>query len=280
MHWITSSIASFFSDILYGILDVIGDYINKIFALVAAMNDIPLLDKAMTYTTTLGLVLIVIIGIKKGIEIYILQVEGDAEEDPMDLLIRCIQGAAVVMTSAWIYKELIKISGLVTNDIVGSVTYKGFKDNTTSILGSIVSSMSTNGLIWIVMLLVLTIGIILFCFTAGIRGAELALGKILLPIFAVDLVTTNRERWNNFFSGYMVLAFGYALQVLSFKVFITLFASASFGNVTNIICCFGWLVLMIRAPRWIEKYAYTSGVGGAVKGGARTAAYAVPMALK
>ena len=114
-------------------------------------------------------------------------------------------------------------------------------------------------------LFIILIGFIIFCVVAGVRGAELTLMKLLLPLFAVDLLTTNRERWNNFFTTYMITFFSYSLQLICFKMCSMTFMAINYDGDYSIrfVTVLGWLILMIRAPRWLEKFAYSSGIGNA-----------------
>ena len=117
---------------------------------------------------------------------------------------------------------------------------------------------------YILTLLLLLVGFIIFSIVAGIRGAELTLMKILFPLFAVDLLTTNRERWNSFFTTYVITFLSYSVQLLCFKLCNMTFVTIDYGGNFNIrfITVIGWMVMMIRAPKWMEKFAYSSGLGG------------------
>lgn len=90
----------------------------------------------------------------------------------------------------------------------------------------------------------------------------------ILPIFASDIVSTNNEKWSSFFASYLVLFFGYSIQLFCFDMFINSFASLEFsetldfheGTVTWMLLI-GWLLMSIKAPKWLDRYTYSSGVG-------------------
>ena len=54
-----------------------------------------------------------------------------------------------------------------------------------------------------------------------IRGVDLGLMKILLPIMACDLTSIRQEKWNNFIASFVVVAFGYIVQMVLYKLAIT-----------------------------------------------------------
>lgn len=280
MNWITEGIANFMSDLTYGILDFIGDYINNIFVLIVQLNDTKIISSATTYTVTLSIILVGIMAIKDGINIYVLQTEGNAEDEPLDILTRTGKAIAFITCNGWVFSTMLNLSKLVVGDVVGSVSGVDIKSNTSDILTVIFRDLTTNGVIWTILIFIMIICIIIFSIMAGVRGAELMLFKILFPFFCIDLVKSTPERFNNFFASYIVTMFGYVIQLLAFKIFTVMYASASFGEVQNIIACLGWLIVMIRAPKWLEKFIYTSGVGNVLKGAGRTGMFMLPYLSK
>ena len=93
--------------------------------------------------------------------------------------------------------------------------------------------------------------------------------KLFMPIFAIDLLTSSRERWNNFFMGYMLAFFTYAIQILFYTVAMKTYVSASFSNRMNLVAACIWMIIAIRAPQFLEKYLYKSGVSSAASSGIR-----------
>ena len=66
-------------------------------------------------------------------------------------------------------------------------------------------------LIWNNMMICMMIGFIMLVIKAALRGVELAVMKILVPIFSVDNITVSAERWNAFLTAYVVVFFGYII---------------------------------------------------------------------
>jgi len=280
MNWITKNIANFMTDVITGILTLFGDVIDTIFDVMVVLNKTSIISTALTFTTVFGASLLVIMALKQGLDTYVLRTEGDSGEDPIDLLARCSKAVAIMLCNPFIFDELFNFSRAFNNDLVGEVNSSGIIVHAQDLITTIIIDLSSVGLIWLILLLVLAIGLICFCIMAAIRGGELMLFKILFPIFAVDMIAPGKERWNQFITAYAVSFFGYTIQRLSFQVFVYLFIRVAVGQLPYMIACIGWGVIMIRAPKWLEKFAYSSGLSSALKGGARTGVMMLPYVFK
>ena len=272
MGWLAKQIAKLLLNLAEGMLDFFGDFINNIFYDIAAVNDNEIVSAVVLFTTTLALVLIVVLAAKQIYCTYILQTSGDPDSDPLNYLVRVSISIAFISCNGWIFTELMNLSKALTTDVTGAADL-GLTAQGEAVL-SAMDEVGNSLLIFAIIFVVIMVAIIMFSIVAGIRGAELVLMKILFPIFALDYVTDTRERWNGFIVSYLVCFLGYTLQMLFFSMFSTIFGYIQAGQLdVALIATCGWAVLMIRSPKWLERYVYTSGVarsgGGAIKGAAR-----------
>ena len=102
------------------------------------------------------------------------------------------------------------------------------------------------------------------CFVAMIRGVELGLMKILLPIMACDLTSIRQEKWNNFIASFVVVAFGYIVQMVLYKLAITY---AVQSDILSLLKAFVCLFFFIKTPNWLQKFAYSSGLKDTARSG-------------
>ena len=109
---------------------------------------------------------------------------------------------------------------------------------------------------------------ILFFVSAVLRGAEVTLNKVLLPIFAVDMLKANPERWNMFIFQYFISFISYLVQMFCFQMYAILYAHLDFTDFRQYLVMVAWLILCIKAPKTLEKYIYATGTGRAVSQGA------------
>lgn len=284
--WLLKLILSTFAELIKITIIQADFIINNIFTLTYAMNNLVALQTVFDYTRDISIALVSLYVIKQGIDIYMLQIEGDPDADPLEMVTRVSVTVATIMCSQWVIDFLIDVSRDFTNEMTRFVL-----PNTTSISESIVNYLNTNamamtGAAIFQVLIGIAIGICnwLFLFKAAKRGTELMLFKVVVPIFAIDNLNTSRERWNNIKNELLVCMFGYSIQVLCYFIFIFLWAGIMDPvvgiNLIYLFACFGWMGFVMSAPVWLKKFVYSSGVGNATKGGARSVAYILPSILR
>jgi hypothetical protein len=281
MNWILKNWGEILTDLISGMMNFFDNLINNLFVYVADANlQNRLVTNAATYTTLLGIALITFFGIKQYFTTYVMETDGDPDADPLDILVRCSQAVAICCSNDFIFTYFLEFSKAFVTDLAGSPGSIDIKVSITELVNNIINGMTTQGIIFATILLIMVIGLIVFCVIAGIRGAELSFMKILLPIMAVDLVTTNRERWNSFLASYIMIFLYYGIQLLSYRMFMFSLADVN-GTVLSkeLIVALGWFVLMLRSPKWMEKFIYSSGLGRATGGALRTASFVLPKFL-
>jgi hypothetical protein len=282
ISWLLSAFTDAINDLINGTLDFFGDFVNNIFFYVAEVNlDNKLVINAATYTTLLSISLITLLGVKQYFTTYVMETSGDPDSDPLDILVRCSEAVAVCCSNDFITTYFFKFSKAFATDLGES---GGLIDLKPTFLDLIKVSATSGGpvqTVFLFILLLLVIGIVVFSIIAGIRGAELSLMKIMLPIMSVDLVTANRERWGNFFISYAVTFLYYGLQLLCYRMFLGSLMCVTVSVMSKeLLITFGWFFLMLRSPKWLEKFIYSTGFGRGVAGAGRTAGFMLPNLIK
>ncbi len=280
ISWMLSNFTDVIYDLINGMLDFFNNFVNNIFFYVAEVNlSNRLVINAATYTTLLGITLITLIGVKQYFTTYVMETSGDPDSDPLDILVRCSEAVAICSSNDFIATYFFKFSKAFATDLGESGGTIDLKPTIMDLIATIARTPSSFIFVFIIFLLV--IGILVFSIIAGIRGAELSLMKIMLPIMSVDLVTTNRERWGNFFISYAVTYLYYGLQLLCYRMFLASLMTVSVSVMSNeLLITFGWFFLMLRGPKWLEKFIYSSGVGRGFAGAGRTAGIMLPNLIR
>ena len=263
MNWITKNIMGFIADLMSGFLDMFGKLINNVFEVIADINlENQIVVNANNFMVLCSLAFLAFAAGKQILDVYVFQTSGDPDAEPLQLAVRLAQACAVICSSGWLFNEFLKFSKYFTTDLLASASNTDVQGHMKSLLEAADAAVS-QFIGYNITLLVILVGLIIFMVVAGIRGAELTLMKVLFPLFAVDLITTNRERWNNFFTTYVVTFLGYSIQLLCFRMCSETFVGLNFDAYypVRFLTTIGWIVLMIRAPKWMEKFVYSSGVG-------------------
>lgn len=280
MNWLLELFYDAIFELIVGMVTFLGGLVNNIFGLMYLLSSKLSLGLIREYTVGIGISLVVIFSIKQGIDVYVLKTEGDPDADPLELFTRIAQTIATITCGNWVIQQLIYYATVATQEISSklSVDTNDVSITILSVVNGTSAMVGIAALIYMVIYAIMVITLFIMVFMAAKRAAELEWFRILLPIMAVNMITTSRERWNSFRTELVICIFGYIAQVVSFNVFVMILKQVA-NNPTNIFLLFaaiGWLMIVVTAPKWLEKISYSSGVGNATKGGARSALNVLP----
>lgn len=270
MSWLFENVCDFISSAIGGTVDFFGELVNNIFYFIIdyGVNNAYVIG-AQKLFITIALALIALVVLKIVTAGYLLETDYDSDADPFNLLVRIAETVAIITNSGWLFNYLLNASKDFTTDIIGSVAETGYAGQTRSLLSVDLSGMANMLLPYLAMIALMLIAIIIFTVVAGLRGGELIFMNLLLPVFALDLLTSSRERWNNFIMGYFTAFFTYGIQILLYNVALKSYATASYSEPLYFITAVTFLIMAIRSPKFLERYLYRSGVSTAATSGMR-----------
>lgn len=268
MSWVTKKIYDFLMDLIDGAIETFSDLIIDVFT--GEVSEIVSSSQvlgAVMVTTGVATALISLMVIKQLFCIYILETEGDPDSDPLQQLVKASISIALMQTNSVVLSYLLHYAVLFgTNILIGTGNISNNladSEGFINTLGNAGISLIVAAIFWIIYL----IGVILLTFKASLRTVELAIMEILYPIFCLDILTVQQERWKAFFTSYLVTIFGYIIQILCFMLSLTF----GFGGIEEFFIALAFLFFAVKAPNWLEKYVYSSGAGKSAVGTARSA---------
>lgn len=270
MSWLFENVCDFISSAIGGTVDFFGELVNNIFYFIIdyGVNNAYVIG-AQKLFITISLALIALVVLKIVTAGYLLETDYDSDADPFNLLVRIAETVAIITNSGWLFNFLLNASKDFTTDIIGSVAETGYAGQTRSLLSVDLSGMANMLLPYLAMIALMLVAIIIFTVVAGLRGGELVFMNLLLPVFALDLLTSSRERWNNFIMGYFTAFFTYGIQILLYNVALKSYATASYSEPLYFITAVTFLIMAIWSPKFLERYLYRSGVSTAATSGMR-----------
>ena len=270
MSWLFENVCDFISSAIGGTVDFFGELVNNIFYFIIdyGVNNAYVIG-AQKLFITIALALIGLVVLKIVTAGYLLETDYDSDADPFNLLVRIAETVAIITNSGWLFNFLLNASKDFTTDLIGSVAETGYADQTRSLVSVDLSGMANMLLPYLAMIALMLVAIIIFTVVAGLRGGELIFMNLLLPVFALDLLTSSRERWNNFIMGYFTAFFTYGIQILLYNVALKSYATASYSEPLYFITAVTFLIMAIRSPKFLERYLYRSGVSTAATSGMR-----------
>ncbi len=269
MSWISKKICEFFTDLCDGLVETLNALLLHVFSSTAIVNGTQI-QACVVAVQTVATVLVSLMVVKQLFSVYILETDGDSESDPLSYLVKTSISLALIWTCPVITNLLISYAGELYEFIQGRYNVEvGMNNNFRQMLAD---TGELSPLSLVLFAVIYTIAMVLLVIKAALRGVELAIIEIVYPIFCVDIVTTSQERWKTFFSSYIVVALGYIIQLLCLNL------SYCYGSGTEKwIYGLAFLFFAVKAPNWLEKFAYASGAGRSAAGVIRSAMYMIPM---
>lgn len=282
MNWITKNIFfGFIGDVADDGVKFVSNQIINLFDKNVELMTTKEIAAAVLVTTTVASVLLIIMTFKTIFTTYVTETEGDPDADPLQIWVKVSIVLALINSNDFIYVTFQKLSSNFTKDLVGSISCAEYFDAVRLTLA--VLTKSKNGIAAMTTIVASVICVLVLAFKAGIRAGELVLFKTIWPIVCIDKLGANSERFNAFFSSYVITFFGYSIQLfclrLAFNKMIAGMTHIKVADLADYFAAIVFFYLAICTPKWLEKFAYSSGIGQRIGNGARSAMYILPSIL-
>lgn len=273
MDFLLKAIANFIGNVTTALMESVLLTFNDVFqSLVKSFVEQSAVTSIHNAFVGLSIFLIMLFCMNSYFNTYITETDGDPDADPLDILVRGAKAVAFSCCSGWIFGTFMNFTSSLADM---AITELGENEDWTISLSSAVQALMTNisgmGFIWLVVILVLVIGIIAFYVIATIRAIELMLMYIILPLFCSEICFSSHERMNGIVTSICVTGLYYILQLICFYMLCRSIISMGTGvspDSAITIQAFrslGWLIATLRSPKWLEKFAYSTGIGDSSK---------------
>ena len=258
--WPFNKIQEWFEEVVTSIINGIIFLVEEAFDKGNLTMNSRIMVQAYEATQKISLILIIVLSLKHILETYILELDGDSDSDPLLVLVRNSKAMLVISAGALITNLLVKWSDSLCSYITDSVTYSF---NAAGLATALIANIKF-GWFSLVFVIVFAFIVLICCLVALIRGVELGLMKILLPIMACNLTSIKQDRWNDFFASFIVVAFGYIVQMILFKLAMTYAIEGDpLALLKSLVCLF----FFIKTPNWLQQFAYSSGLKDTARSG-------------
>lgn len=278
MNYTMLNTGAFFSKIVSFLEDMINEMVNEIFSVVEVFfNDINWIVNSNEITNILYVMvaisfsLLTFMGIKQLISVYVLETAGDPDSSPLSHLVKIFFAMALITSHPFIFNQIMNIVDSVYDVVLNNAVVNNL-DAGTLIINAIITRL-TGGLFQILMIIVYAVIFVMLLFKGLKRAIELALLKVLFPLFCVDLVTAGGERFKTYFASYFTIAFGFIIQLLLLRISINMviIGGDQVEAGYSMYYAIALVLFSLKSPEWLEKYTYSSGVGAKTSSIARSA---------
>ena len=204
-----------------------------------------------------GVSLIILKFLKKGFECYVLWTDGDPDNEPIALVIRFVQAIAIAVCFPVLYGWMADITGNLTDELLAAIgvsTNYNWKAWTKGI--------SSMGLVTAILGLVFVISYFMLYFQFLMRGLEILILRVGLPLACVGLLDNDKGIFKNYVMKFLQSMISVVVQVALCKLGVGLMLN--FGGHMHIFWGTACIVLAIRTPRFLAEFMVPSGWGGGV----------------
>jgi hypothetical protein len=199
-----------------------------------------------------GVSLIVLRFLKKGFDVYIGWSDGDPDLDPISLAINFIRAVAVALCFPILYDALVSVT---TEMIDRTIVIIDLLPNQQSVIDVIVNGISNSifmalaGLILVIVYLILWVQFMM-------RGIEMALMRIGMPIACVGLIDSDKGIFAPYMKKFFMNAATVLIQIALVKLSLTVMI---LGN-----CFYALAVVFVamRTPRVLQEFMLAAGGAG------------------
>lgn len=198
-----------------------------------------------------GISLIVLKFLKKGFDIYILWTDGDAEIDPLKLLTGFFKALAIAVSFPTLYGWMATIIEDMTNRILIAI---GLGHNTD--FTSTISGISSAGLFTAIVSLIFFICFFLLYFQFLMRGLEILILRIGLPLACSGLVDSDGGVFRTYIQKFFQSTLAVLIQIVLAKLGVALMLNL------HVFWGIAALMLAIKTPRFLQEFIIVSGGSG------------------
>ncbi len=190
-----------------------------------------------------GVSLIILKFLKKGFECYVMWIDGDPDSEPVYLVTRFIQAIAVAVCFPMLYEWMADITTNLIGELLSAI---GVSTNYN--WQAWVDGLASAGIVTAVFGLVFVISYFMLYFQFLMRGLEIMILRIGLPLACVGLLDNDKGVFRTYIMKFFQTAFSVVVQITLCKLGIGMMINMS---VFWGIAC---MVLAIKTPRFLSDF--------------------------
>ena len=202
-----------------------------------------------------GVSLIILKFLKKGFECYVMWTDGDPDSEPVQLIIRFVQAIAVTVCFPVMYGWLADITENLTNQLITAIGASTNYD-----WQAWVNGLSSAGLVTAIFGLVFVICYFILYFQFLMRGVEIMILRIGLPLACTGLLDNDKGVFKTYLTKFFQSTVAVMVQISLCKLGVGMMMNV--GINLNVFWGIACLVLAIKTPRFLSEFMVPTGGGG------------------
>ena len=188
--------------------------VNLVFHIERELSNLKLADGSFInfnkiYETifSFAIYILIIVFISKAIKIYFMMREGDAEENPIQLMIGMIKAVIIMICFKEIYNIFVGIVQEFLNGILSNMTVQG-----TNLAEILTGNMGGGIFTAIACLVLLIVWLILIC-QFIMKGIEILVMRLGIPFASIGLLNSDNGVFTEYIRDFLLTAFTLVVQL-------------------------------------------------------------------
>lgn len=198
-----------------------------------------------------GMSMIVLKFLKKGFDIYIGWMDGDADADPLGLLTNFLRAMVVAISFPTLYRLLAQVVTELTDQLLIAIG-TGTDMNFTTIITGIVSAGIFTGLVSLIFFIMFFVLYIQFL----TRGVEILILRIGMPFACVGLIDNDKGVFGPYLKKFFQSTLAIIVQLSLCKLGVAMMLNS------HIFWAVACMALALKAPKFLSEFILMSGSGG------------------
>lgn len=205
-----------------------------------------------------GVSLIILKFLKKGFECYVMWTDGDPDSEPTNLILRFIQAIVVAICFPTLYSWLADITENLSNDLLAGIGISTNYDWQIWVTG-----LSSAGIITAIFGLVFIICYFLLHFQFLMRGLEIMILRVGLPLACTGLLDNDKGVFKSYIMKFFQSAITVIIQISLCKLGVGMMMNIGLNK--NLFWGIACMALAIKTPRFLSEFMLPiGGVGNSV----------------
>lgn len=222
-----------------------------------AANGSSMVDVLFQILLGFGVSLIILKFLKKGFECYVMWTDGDPDSEPTQLIIRFVQAVAIAVCFPVMYGWLADITENLTNQLITAIGVSTNYD-----WQAWVNGLSSAGLVTALFGLVFVICYFILYFQFLMRGVEIMILRIGLPLACTGLLDNDKGVFKTYLAKFFQSMAAVMIQISLCKLGVGMVMNV--GINLNIFWGIACLALAIKTPRFLSEFMVPTGGGGGI----------------
>lgn len=270
---VNEAIERFFQNLIESAINTFLSLINGINTVTVSVLDLPIVNKTILYTQGLAASILVMKFVFELWYNHMLRQNGDPDADLQGVFVNLARSVFMISAVPWLTKQVYMWGTAVASDIVnldGAGSPLNQSSQFLQVLGQVQQALGASIVIAAVAIIIALVLFLIILIQAFVRAAELAVVAVSGSLMALGLTNDSSQMFQTWWRELLSLSLAQAVQIFLLKVSFYAMTMGTSVPILNLLFFTGFMWVTYKSPAVLKQYLYSSGVGSAAGGAARS----------